>query len=329
MTKPRFQPGLPLSAGVRRQIQLKTTSESSMNRSTVCAFLAAVIIPFVPADTPAQMPRLQTKIGHIVQRAGGRVGVAVIGPGKNDTLAVNGSGRFPMQSVYKFPIALAVLNRVDSGKFSLDQKIHIRKDDLLTGTWSPLREKYPDGNVDIPLSELLTYTVSLSDNNGCDILFRLLGGPETVDRYVHSLGIRDIAIATTEAEMHNNRYAQRRNWSSPAAMAQLLQMFECGKILSEKSREFLWQAMVKTGTGPGRIKGLLPAGTVVAHKTGSSGTNSDGITAATNDVGILTLPGGKHVVLVVFVSDAKAKESACEDVIARITKAVWDAFSAR
>ena len=83
-----------------------------------------------------------------------------------------------MQSVYKYPLALAILNQVDKGIFSLEQKIHIKKEDLLPDTWSPLRKKYPDGNADITLDELLNITVSQSDNNGCDILFRLIGGTE-------------------------------------------------------------------------------------------------------------------------------------------------------
>ncbi len=82
----------------------------------------------------------------------------------------------PMLSVFKFHIALAVLNQVDKGNLTLDQKILIKKSDLLENTWSPLREKYPDGNVELPLSEIITYTVAQSDNNGCDILLRLIGG---------------------------------------------------------------------------------------------------------------------------------------------------------
>jgi beta-lactamase class A len=303
--------------------------KSSMNRFTLCALLAAATIPVAATSASGQKSSLEVKIGRIVERAAGKVGLAVIGPSTNDTLTLNGDGRFPMLSVYKFPVALAVLHEVDGGRLSLDQKIHIKKDDLLTGTWSPLREKYPEGNVDVALSELLSYTVSFSDNNGCDILFHLVGGPDSVNLYVHSLGLSEIAIATTEAEMRGNRYAQWRNWSSPRAMARLLQLFDRGKILSEKSREFLWQVMVKTGTGPRRIKGLLPEGTVVAHKTGSSGTSEAGTTAATNDAGIVTLPDGKHLILVAFVSGAAANEEKCEDVIAEIAKAVWDAHSAR
>src|SRR5664280_1161110 len=162
---------------------------------------------------------LKTKIEHIVDHASGKVGVAILGIENYDTIIINGSGKFPMQSVFKFPLALALLNQVDKGIFSLEQKIHLNKEDLLPDTWSPLRKKYPDGGVDITLDELLTVTVSQSDNNGCDKLFRLIGGTEKVEQYIHGLGITEIAIVATEAEMHKDWLIQYCNWSSPAAMA--------------------------------------------------------------------------------------------------------------
>ena len=298
-----------------------------MTLSKVPYAFALCTLFFLPSNALAFEDSLRTKIEHIVRAAHANVGVAVVDLHNNDTLTVNGNDTYPMQSVYKFPLALAVLSQVDKGTFSLQQTIRIRKSDLLPNTWSPLRERYPHGNISITLGELLTYTVSESDNNGCDVLFRLLGGPRVVDQYIHSLGVMDIAIATTEEEMHRAWEIQYRNWSSPAAMGQLLSLFYHDKILSIKSKEYLWQLMVNTKTGPGRLKGLLPKGAVVAHKTGSSGANENGIAAATNDVGIVSLPSGKHVAIAVFVSNCTAEEEACEQIIAEIANAVWDAYS--
>ena len=78
--------------------------------------------------------------------------------------------------------------------------------------------------------------------------------------------------------------------------------------------------------GAGRLKGELPAGAAVAHKTGTSGTH-DGLTRATNDVGILTLPDGRHALVAVYVSDSPAPLSVREGVIAKIARAVWDCWS--
>jgi beta-lactamase class A len=280
-----------------------------------------------PAFGFLQHDSLRTQIELIVAQVHATIGVAVAGIETGDTLTINGDGRFPMQSVFKFPLALALLDQVDKGQFTRKQKIHVRKVDLLPRTWSPLRDKYPQGDVDVSLEELITYTVSQSDNNGCDIIFRLLGGPKKVDGFIHGLGVADIAIVANEEAMHKDDQVQYRNWSSPKAMAQLLKRLFLKEVLSQESTEFLWNLMVNTSTGPKRIKGLLPKGTVVGHKTGSSGTDDNGLTAATNDAGIITLPNGNHIVLVVFVSRSKDGENACEDAIARIAKLVWDAYA--
>jgi beta-lactamase class A len=84
--------------------------------------------------------------------------------------------------------------------------------------------------------------------------------------------------------------------------------------------------MAESRPGAKRLKGLLPAGTVVGHKTGTSGIEN-GITAATNDIRIVTLPNGKHLAIAVFVADSPADEATREGVIAKVARAVWDKWS--
>jgi beta-lactamase class A len=286
--------------------------------------VSTVLVLSVHRAAPAQDRSLREELAKIAAGVQGRVGVAVVGIESGDTLTIDGSGRYPMQSVYKFPVALSVLQRVDKGTLSLEQKLHITKADLLPGTWSPLRDKYPEGDVDVSLDEILRYTVSLSDNNCCDILFRLLGGTQVVQDDLRGIGITGIDIVATEEEMHAEWRAQYRNWSTPAAMGQLLRKFYRGEILSDGSTSYLRRIMEETTTGLKRIKGLLPKGTVVAHKTGSSGADERGFIAATNDVGVVRRPGGEHLAIAVFVADATFDQDACEETIARIAKAVWD-----
>ena len=109
-------------------------------------------------------------------------------------------------------------------------------------------------------------------------------------------------------------------------MVVLLRALHEGRGLSEPSRALLLRLMTQTPTGSRRIKGLLPVGTVVAHKTGTSGTVK-GLTPATNDVGLVTLPNGRHLAVAVFVSDSMANDSAREKVIARVARAAWDYWS--
>jgi beta-lactamase class A len=269
---------------------------------------------------------LKYKIEQITKTKDATVGISIRGIESKDSLNINGEKHFPMQSVFKFHIALAVLDQVDRGDLSLDQEILISKSELLPNTWSPIRDKYPAGNNKLTLAEIIKYTVAISDNNGCDILLKTIGGPENVEKYIHKLGIKDIAISFNEEEMHKDWNAQFSNWTTPKAATDLLVTFYTKNILSESGFNFLLKTMIETSTGKKRIKGQLPEGTIVAHKTGSSGTNDEGITAAANDIGIITLPDGKHFVISVFVTNSKENEETNEKIIADISKLAWDYF---
>jgi beta-lactamase class A len=280
-------------------------------------------------DGFAEGDSLRSDIERIAKAAKGKVGVAIMSLEDDDTLSVLGRNHFPMQSVYKFPLAMFVLHLVDSGKFSLDQKIHVSRKDLPDDTWSPLREQYPAGNIDITIMDLLKYSVSKSDNNATDILFRTVGGPKKVQNYIRSIGIKGIAIAKTEQQMHDSWNAQFKNWCEPLAMADLLRVFYRSNYLSFESTDFLMKLMTESENSPKRIRSLLPPETVVAHKTGTSNTNPAGVNAATNDVGIVTLPDGRHFIIVVYISMSTNTLESRESSIAQISRAAWDYYSAR
>lgn len=288
--------------------------------------LSGLCCLFLVFQLAAQTDSLRHAINTILASKNAAVGIAIEGLETHDTLSIRGNQHFPMQSVFKFHIALAVLDAVDKGTLSLKQKIRLTKSDLLPNTWSPLQRKYPEGNVKIPLKTILSYTVSQSDNNGCDILLRLIGGPAVVEKYIRSLGISDFAMQANEEQMHQAWEVQFSNWTTPLATNKLLHQVYSGKVLSPKSNKFLWQLMTATSTGPNRIKGQLPAGTTVAHKTGTSGTSDKGITAAVNDMGIVTLPNGQHFMVTVFVGNSKETEAVNEKIIAEVAKAAWDYF---
>lgn len=257
------------------------------------------------------------------------VGVAIQGKNPKDSLSLLGDKHFPMQSVFKFPIALTMLAEIDKGNFSLDQKINIAKEDLLPGLWSPIREKYPDG-VTLPISEILSYTVSSSDNVGCDILLELLGKPEAVEFFMHKKGLRDFAVKINEQVMQSNWDLQYLNWTTPKEANKILEMFYENKDnqLSSISHHFIWNVMKDTESGKNRLKGQLPETSVVAHKTGWSGVNKQtGISAAVNDIGVVFLENGSYFYISVFITDSKEDTQTNERIIADIAKLAWDYFN--
>ena len=254
-----------------------------------------------------------------------RVGVAVVlGPG--DTLALGNRPGYPMASVYKFHQALAVLAVLDRAGLPTTLPVEIRSSDLLPDTWSPLRDARPAGGYALPVSELLHYSIAQSDNNVCDLLFRFVGGPDRVERYVRGLGLGDTFIAADEATMHRDPAAQYANVVSPLDAVRLLERFRRGELLSPAYGDLLMATLLATVTGPDKLKGMLPSEVRVAHKTGSGLRDAQGVVAADNDMGIVFLPDGRAYSIAVFIADSHADDRADAKVIAMISRRIYDYF---
>jgi beta-lactamase class A len=139
---------------------------------------------------------------------------------------------------------------------------------------------------------------------------------------MRSIGISAIQVHYSERDLDRNEDLQYQDWIEPTAAVQLLERLVNDPPISSAANAFLLKTMTDSQTGAGRLRAGLPPGTVLAHKTGSSGTHR-GITAATNDVGLVTLPDGRRLAIAVFVTDSRADEDTREGVIARIAQATY------
>ncbi len=277
------------------------------------------------AKTDNHDAEFQTQLDQIAAAAKGHVGVAALVLETGETIYLNHLYHYPMQSVYKLPIGMAVMKQVDAGKIKLEQKVRVAKSDFIrAGQHSPIRDKNPNG-AELTVDELLRFAISESDGTASDVLMKLVGGPQTIQAYLTELTITDMIVLNTEKEIGQDWQTQYRNWASPEASVALLRALHERRGLSESAQGLLLKFMTESTPGAKRLKGLLPAGTIVAHKTGSSGTQK-GIAAATNDIGIITLPNKRHLAVAVFVADSAADETTREEVIAKIARALWDRY---
>ncbi len=138
--------------------------------------LLLLCLSVLTASCDTATRQFESRLDEILSGHKAFVGVAVRTPGgetiaRNDTL-------LPMMSVFKFPVALAVLDRMQREGIPLTQPISITPDLLLPGTYSPMRDSLPAGGGTLTLGQLLRYMVSESDNIACDILLREAGGPK-------------------------------------------------------------------------------------------------------------------------------------------------------
>nr|AIA12595.1 ClassA_beta_lactamase [uncultured bacterium] len=302
-----------------------------------------------------QQPPLERAIKRLAESSGGIVGVSAIHIESGRRVSVNGDLRFPMASVYKLPIALRLLQRIDRGELRLDGPITLSTHDFRPGH-SPIAEFANNKPVTLPLERLLELMLGESDNSASDKLLALAGGPAAVTARMRALDITGLDISRPEGRLALDFWGVRepppesewtlaffermsesgtpaareaaaaafaddpRDTSTPDAMAQLLVRVERREVLEPASMERLLQITTATQTGPLRLKGLLPAGTPVAHKTGTMG-------ATTNDVGIITLPDGAgHVALAVFVKGSTLDVPSRERVIAEIARTIYDYY---
>ena len=281
-----------------------------------------VLMALVPAQAG-----LSGRFAEISADSGGRVGVFAKIIESGDSAGLNETERFPMQSVYKLPISMAVLDQVDRKALTLNQKVSLTAKDMVPGLHSPMRDRHPQGGIDVSVRELIRAAIVDSDGTASDILLRLAGGGPRVTAYLRGLGIRDIDVVTTERAMSLDHTAQYRNSATPHAAVELLKALYAGRGVSPAAQELLLKDLIESTPGALRIKGLLPPGTVVAHKTGTDGTQA-GKTAATNDIGLVTLPDGRHLAIAVFVKDSTANAATREGTIAKTARAAWDHWAA-
>lgn len=271
---------------------------------------------------------LKADIITLLESKKATVGVSIYGSNGEHMLSINGDARIPMQSVFKYHLAVATLHQVDQGRWSLEDKITITPEDLDNGLWSPIRKKYPKG-AKLTLSEVIKYTVAVSDNVGCDILIRMLGGPKVIEKYFHQSGITNIAIKYDEETMQEIWERQYENWTTANAANIALSKFHKNnsQLLTSDSHQFLWDVMKSSKTGRKTIRAGVPKGTVVAHKTGHSGKNDTGMTAAQNDIGVVFLPDGSIYYLSILVSNSLETPEINKKIISDISNLAWKFFS--
>jgi beta-lactamase class A len=286
-------------------------------------------IDLQPVDTT-----LLDSLRSIELRSGGRLGVAAIHIESGWHTLYRGRETFPMASVAKLPMALAFMRALDAGRFRLDSAVTLGSNDHRPGG-SRLFHRVMRGNYSPTLHDLLEAMITESDNTACDFILRMVGGPAAADRLMGELGLDPIDITSYEGDLilrwagidpaasdsawtRERIYAKieaagKETWDSararlvddptdaapPESLARLLVLLQQGKILSRTGTDTLLAIMGRTVTGKGRIEGLLPAGTAVAHKTGTIGS-------VANDVGIVTLPEGRgHLAIALLVKDSR------------------------
>jgi beta-lactamase class A len=267
----------------------------------------------------------------IAKSTDGTVGAAALALDGSPMVSLHGEERFPLLSVCKLPIAMHLLALVDEGKYQIDEPIEVLPGDVVRSV-SPIAERWP-AETRFPLGEMVELMVAKSDNTAVETFFRIGGGQPAMAARFRQWRVEGVRVDRGERQAGLDRRGREReslgdprDTGTPNGTVQLLARLFRGEALSAASTARLIAILKSTTTFPTRIKGMLPPGTVVAHKTGSSAV-VHGFALATNDSGVVFLPNGRQLAMSVYLKGSTRPDGERDRVIARIARAAYDAFA--
>ena len=244
-------------------------------------------------------------------RAGGRLGFAAMDMANGRSLAWRGDERFVYCSTFKMYLAAATLLRVQAGEERLDRAIPVTRADIVPH--APTTQ--PAVGSTLTIEQLMKGTVELSDNPAANILIRELGGIEALRAFYRGIGDDSTRVDRLEPEM--NRQDGDKDTIKPVRSVQnMIRLLVSAETpLSEPSKTLLTRWLIDTPSGQGRLKAGVPTSWTVAHKTGTGGYGP------TNDIGVLTPPEGRPIVVAAYYHATAASSAAANDaVIAEATR---------
>jgi beta-lactamase class A len=327
-----------------------------MRIAALLAGLFLAVTQFVFAAADPSLARLQQQIEFLARTTDAVVGVSALHIESGRYVSVRGTEQFPQASAIKVPIAVQIMALADEGKLTLGQMVTLKPADLHPGS-GRISELLFHPGVALSIENIMELAIVISDNSAADLMLRAAGGPEAVTARMKVLGLNGIRVDRSIAVMladwggikalppesewtrdmwdrlfdavpQSEHMAARRlqtqdprDTATPADMTKLLARIWKKDLFSPVYATKMLDVMERCQTGKARIKGLLPQGTDVAHKTGTVG-------GVVDDVGVITLPGrGGHVALSIFTKGSSRPEEVSEKAVAEISRTVYDYFA--
>ena len=303
---------------------------------------------------------LQARIAALAAEAGlPRVGFAASDITKGRAAFVRAGELFPLQSVYKLPLAVAVLHMVQTHQLLLERVVTLTAREIAPGV-SPLAETLRRGPLRTTAHRLLEAMLLNSDNTAADALMKLAGKPEAVqqrlgeleidgmridrlerDLQVEALGLTPpIDFAKPDALAHAldkldadeqkqalDRYLKdQRDTGNARGLVKLMVRLTAGRMMQPRYVTMLLDLMKRTKTGNDRLRSGFPQGWTVAHRSGTSATVL-GVTAAFNDVALAMGPKGERIALALLISGATGSSKDLALFHKAVARAVYEAWT--
>lgn len=292
--------------------------------------LAAILSSGFAQRAPAPpIQRLQASIERITRSVNARWGIYVKSLETGEEVALDADRQMETMSTIKIPLMAEALEQVKAGRFKLDDKYTLRQEDIRPGTG--VIQRLDPGAV-LTVKDLLTLMIVVSDNTATEVMFRMVGGTEPVNRRMQTLGLTQTRATSTPAAWFAALRAAPSSeafyregklpfgLSTPREMGRLLEMMERGTLVDKASSDLMLQIM-RGQVYRTRIPRYLTSYRV-PHKTG------DFLPYVGDDVGVLEAPG-RTIVIAVFTGNHFGSGEALENAIGLVAKEVGDYFTYR
>ena len=280
-----------------------------------------------------------TEIQRLAEETGGIVGVAATQLATGRHIGYREDELFPTASVIKLPLLVTLYEDALAGRIDLSERVRYRDDTKVAGSGVL---QYLDDGLDPTLRDLSVLMMSVSDNTATDLLFDRVGKGR-IEATMDRLGLASIRAPFDIREMlmelvdmdHSkpggydelrrllrisagtggrSMIPEQADRATPADMCRLLELIETRAILDADACMAILELMKRIQSAT-RIPGLLPKGTVVAHKTGS-------YRRLRNDVGIVYAPNGPYAIAL-FARELPRDDIDDDGALARISLAVY------
>ncbi|MFF5771960.1 class A beta-lactamase [Streptomyces californicus] len=268
------------------------------------------------ASAPAAAKPYTAAFEKLERAFDARLGVYAIDTGTGREVVHNDRARFAYNSTFKALQAGVVL-----GEYSLDgldRRVTYTRKDLVAN--SPVTEKHVDTGM--TLKELCDASVRYSDNTAANLLFDHVGGPRGLDASLEKLGDDVTRMDRVEPELSRWVPGEKRDTSTPRALAGDLRAFVLGGALPAAEREQLTTWLRTNTTGDAVIRAGVPENWVVGDKTGTGSYYG-----ARNDIAVVWPPDSAPIVIAVLSNRATKDAEPSDELIAEAASVVADSLS--
>lgn len=258
--------------------------------AAVAIAVMAAAIPTTAQSQSAQERMLERqyreRLQSIVESTHAIVGIATIDLVTGRSVGINDSLVFPQASAIKIPLLVELYRQIDNGSIDGNRQLPVRAVDKTGG--SGILQWFSDGGTSMSPHDLAKLMIVFSDNTATNMLIDLVGGFQSVNGTMASLGVPAIRLQRKMIQPLESARGSE-NISSPADAARLMQRIAaCNLPMSRAACDELRRVLELPKSGP--VPASVPAGTPVAWKPG-------GVEGVSTAWGLVNLPGREYVVV--------------------------------